>query len=383
MAAVSGIRALIRIHRSLNLQKSFRRSPLQLASNCITWRHCSGGNDPKLKTDTENKSLLANLNVLGVDLKMARQRQPGVLRRSFTNEMGLAQFLQEKGASHKVIASIVSRFPRAITRSLDHLKERWQLWRSVFNTDAEILSILERSPESFFRSSDNEALKKNIAFLISLGLNSKNLHRLLSTAPRTISNTVELNKQMVECLEDICLELGGQNPEQFATSIISKNMYILIKSTKRVRTNINTLKTSLMLSDVELLALLEGNGGDILDLSSDYLKKNIHSLEKKMSLLGYKNSDIKKLVLNYPMIIYISAATINSKLDCLLKGGITIEQILEKPKVLDYSIQNIKERLKALQRVGYDFEKNGINILDSSKKRFEAKVEKFSAISEE
>lgn len=383
MAAVSGIRTLMRIHHSLVLQKSFRRSPLQLASTCITWRHCSGNNDPTQPTNTENKSLLENLNVLGVDLKMARQRQPGVLRRSFTNEIGLAQFLQEKGTSHKVIASIVSRYPRAITRSLDHLEERWQLWRNIFNTDAEIVSILDRSPESFFRSSDNENLKKNIAFLTSLGLKSKDLHRLLTTAPRTFSNTLELNKQMVEFLEDICLELGGKNPEQFATSIISKNVYILIRSTKRVRININNLKNSLMLSDAELLALLEGNGAEIMDLSNEYLKKNIHSLEEKMSLLGCKRSDMKKLILNYPMIVYIGAATLNSKLDCLLKGGITIKQILEKPKVLDYSTQNITERLKELQRVGYDFEKNGINIMDSSKKRFVAKIEKLSGISEE
>ncbi|XP_014906151.1 transcription termination factor 1, mitochondrial isoform X1 [Poecilia latipinna] len=383
MASVSGIRTLIRIHHSLILQKSFRHSLLQLASTCITSRHCSGSNDPSLPSDTENKSLLENLSVLGVDIKMARQRQPGVLRKSFTNEICLAQFLQEKGASRKVIASIVSRYPRAITRSLDHLEERWQLWRNVFNTDAEIVSILDRSPESFFRSSDNDDLKKNIAFLISLGLNSKDLRRLLTTAPRTFSNTLELNKQMVEFLEDICLELGGKNPEQFATSIISKNVYLLIKSTKRVGTNINNLKTSLTLSDAELLALLQGKGVDILVLSNDCLKKNIHSLEKKMSVLGLKESDVKNLVLNYPNILYIGADTLNSKLDCLLKGGITIKQILEKPKVLDYSIQNITERLKELQRVGYDFEKNGINILDSSKKRFVAKIEKLSGVSEE
>ncbi|XP_038135301.1 transcription termination factor 1, mitochondrial [Cyprinodon tularosa] len=382
MAAVSGLRTLISVRHSVICQ-SFRLAPLQLTLTHLSWRQYSNSNGQQLQSNTENKSLLENLNLLGVDVKMARQRQPGVLRKTFTNELGLAQFLQGKGASRNVIASIVSRYPRAITRSADHLEQRWQLWRNVFNTDAEIVNILDRSPESFFRSSDNENLKKNIDFLISLGLNSKDLHRLLTTAPRTFSNSLELNKQMVELLEDICLELGGKNPEQFAKSVISKNLYILIRSTKRVKTNIDNLKTSLKLSDAELLALLQGQGADILDLSNEYLKKNVNNLEQKMSSLGCKKNDIKKLIINYPMILYIGPSTLNPKLDCLLKAGITIKQILEKPKVLDYSTQNITERLKELQRVGYDFEKNGIHILDTSKKRFVAKIEKLSSLPED
>ncbi|KAI3358085.1 hypothetical protein L3Q82_003094 [Scortum barcoo] len=304
--------------------------------------------------------------------------QPGVLRKAFTNEQGLVQFLQGKGASPKVIASIVSRYPRAITRSIEHLAQRWELWRIIFKADAEIVSIVDRSPESFFRSSDNGNLEKNIAFLISLGLNTKDLHRLLTTAPRTFSNSLELNKQMVEFLEDICAELGGKNPEQFPKEVISRNLYILIRSTKRVKTNIKILRTTLELKDSELLALLQGPGAEILDLSSDYLKKNFKNIQQKMISVGCKKADIKKLIISYPMILYIGLNTLNSKLDCLLRGGITIKQILEKPKVLDYSTQNITDRLEELQRVGYDFQKNGINILDSSRKRFDAKIEKLS-----
>lgn len=316
---------------------------------------------------------------MGVDLKMARQRQPGVLRKTFTNEQGLARFLQSKGASGKVIAGIISRYPRAITRSIEHLNQRWELWRNIFKTDGEIVSILDRSPESFFRSSDNENLEKNIAFLISLGLNSKDLHRLLTTAPRTFSNSVELNKQMVEFLEDVCVELGGQNPEHFAKTIISRNLYILIRSMKRVKTNIDFLRTSLKLNDAELLALLHGVGAEILDLSNEYLKKNFESLQQKMVSLGCGKADVKKLIISYPMVLYIGLETLSSKLDCLLKGGVTIKQIVDKPKVLDYSTQNITERLKELKKVGYDFQKNGINVLDSSWKRFAAKIEKLSA----
>lgn len=327
----------------------------------------------------ENESLLENLNLMGVDVKMARQRQPGVLRKSFTNEQGVAQFLQGKGASLKVIAGIISRYPRAITRSIEHLDQRWELWRNIFKTDAEIVSILDRSPESFFRSSDNGNLEKNIAFLTSLGLNTKDLHRLLTTAPRTFSNSLELNRQMVDFLEDICAELGGKNPEQFSKAVISRNLYILIRSTKRVKTNIDILRTSLKLCDSELLALLQGPGAEILDLSNEYLKKNFNCLLQKMISLGCRKADIKKLVIGYPMVLYIGPDRLSSKLDCLLNGGITMNQILEKPKVLDYSTQNITGRLEELKKVGYDFQKNGINVLDSSRKRFVAKMEKLTA----
>ncbi|XP_049458189.1 transcription termination factor 1, mitochondrial [Epinephelus fuscoguttatus] len=382
MAAVPGVWAFFSLHRSVILQCRFRLLPVQLTSVSLPRSLCStttSTNEPEPPENSENKSLLQNLNLLGVDVKKAHQRQPGVFRKVTTNEQGLAQFLKSKGASGKVIADIISRYPRAITRSINHLEQRWKLWKNIFKTDEEIVNILNRSPESFFRTSDNENLEKNIAYLTSLGLNTKDLHRLLTTAPRTFSNSLELNKQMVELLEDICAKLGGENPEQFAKAVISRNLYILIRSTKRVKTNIDVLRDSLNLSDSELLALLQGPGAEILDLSCEYLKKNFNTLQQRMVSLGCRKADIKNLILNYPMVLFIGPDTLSSKLDCLLKGGVTMKQIVEKPKVLDYSTQNILGRLVELKRVGYDFQKSGINILDSSRKRFAAKIEKLIA----
>ncbi|XP_073339855.1 transcription termination factor 1, mitochondrial [Pagrus major] len=386
MAAVRGLRALLSLHRSVMLQRSFGSIPVQLTSTCLSRRLLSSdtkSSEPLTPVNPVNESLLENLNLMGVDVTKARQRQPGVFRKACTNEQAVAQFLKGKGANRKVIASIISRYPRAITRSVGHLEQRWELWRNIFKTDAEIVTILDRSPESFFRSSDNGNLEKNIAFLTSLGMNTKELHRLLTTAPRTFSNSVELNRQMVEFLEDTCAELGGKNPEEFAKMVICRNLYILIRSMKRVKTNIDILRDSLKLSDSELLALLQGPGAEILDLSSEYLKKNFNSLKQKMVSLGCRQADIKKLILCYPMVLYIGLDTLSVKLDCLLKGGITMKQIVEKPKVLDYSTQNITGRLEELKKVGYDFKKNGINVLDTSRKRFDAKLERLAASTDE
>lgn len=386
MAAGPVLGSVLSLRHSAKLQGRLGCISVQLTSTCFTRKLCSSSNksnESKLPVNSENQSLLENLNLLGVDLTQARQRQPGVLRKSFTNEQGLTTFLESKGASGKVIASIITRYPRAVTRSFDHLSQRWELWRNIFKTDAEIVSILERSPESFFRSSDNNNLEKNITFLTSLGLTPKDLHRLLTAAPRTFSNRLELNKEMVKVLQEICAELGGENPEQFSKNVISRNLYILIRSTKRVKTNVDLLRVSLKLSDSELLSLVEGSGAAILDLSSEYLKKNFKSLQQKLYSLGCQEADIQQLVINYPMVLYIGSSTLISKLDCLLNGGITMKQILEKPKVLDYSTQNITRRLVLLKRLGYDFQKNGINVLDSSQKRFLAKIEKLTVSQDE
>ncbi|XP_049606557.1 transcription termination factor 1, mitochondrial [Syngnathus scovelli] len=377
----TAFKAFIGLHRLFTFQQTFKCITVQPVTTCPLPRFYNAApkeNDTKPSVNPENKSLLKNLNQLGVDVKKARQRQPGVLRRVFTNEQGLALFLQSKGASRQIVASIISRYPRAITRSLDHLEERWQLWRNIFQTDTEIVSILERSPESFFRSSDNSNLKKNIAYLSSLGLSNKDLHRLLTTAPRIFSNRLELNKQMVEFLEDISAELGGTASSEFAKAIISRNLYILIRSTKRVKANIDNLQAGLKLSNADLLTLLQGPAARILDLSSEYLKKNITNLKQRLLVLGLCEDDIKKMIVSFPTLLYTKEMTLNTKLDYLLKEGITIKQILKKPKILDYSMENVTAKIDKLRSVGYDFQAHGIGVLDLSQKRFSAKIEKLA-----
>ncbi|KAL4629819.1 transcription termination factor 1, mitochondrial isoform X2 [Arapaima gigas] len=326
----------------------------------------------------QNDSLLDSLVTLGVDVTMVRQRQPGILKKSFTNEHGLASFLQSKGASREAVASIISRFPRAISRSEEHLEERWQLWRRIFLSDREIVNILSRSPESFFRSSDNGNLEKNIVFLSSLGLSTKDLCRLLTTAPRTFSNSLELNRQMVELLKDVCLSLGGDNPDLFVKTVLSRNLYVLIRSTKRIKMNIEFLQKTLAPSNVKLLEILQGQGVVLLSLSNGYLTKNFGGIQQKLLSQGCGRDDVKKLITKYPPVLYISQENLTDKINCLQKGGVSIAQIIKKPKVLEFSIKNLTKRLQELKDVGYDFEKNGIGILDTSQRRFDAKLLRLS-----
>lgn len=352
------------------------------ASLPVTSRPCSSkpsNHEPPL----ENESLLENLSILGVDLPSARRRQPGVLRKLLTNEQGLALFLKSKGADQETIASIISRFPRSITRSCEHLEERWTLWRNVFKNDAEVVEILSRSPESFFRSSDNKNLEENISFLRMLGITGKDLHRLLTTAPRTFSNSVELNRNMVEFLKSVCVSFDGNDPERFARTVISRNLYVFIRSTNRIKANVDFLCRSLSLSNAEALGLFQSHGAQILDVSHESLKKHFQSLRTKLSSLGCDEADFKRMILNYSLVLFVSSERLNEKLDCLMDGGILAQQIVCKPKVLDFSIESIRQRLRELDALGYDFQKSGIAVLDTSKKRFLAKLERLSSAESE
>uniref|UniRef100_A0A452S963 Mitochondrial transcription termination factor 1 n=1 Tax=Ursus americanus TaxID=9643 RepID=A0A452S963_URSAM len=327
---------------------------------------------------SENEELLNNLLTMGVDVDMARKRQPGVFNRMGTKEQDLKMFLLSKGASKEVVASIISRYPRAITRTHESLSKRWDLWRKIMTSDLEIVNILERSPESFFRSNNNLNLENNIKFLSSVGLTHKCLCRLLTNAPRTFSNSLDLNKQMIEFLQEVCLSLGHNKPRDFVKKIILKNPFILIQSTKRVKTNIEFLQSTFNLDNEKLLVLLCGPGAKILDLSNDYVNRNYTNIKEKLFSLGCTEEEIHKFILRYPDVIFLGEKKFNDKIDCLKEETFSISQIIENPRILDSSINTLKSRIKELVNAGYNFSTSNIALLSWSQKRYKAKLKKLN-----
>ncbi|XP_032161226.1 transcription termination factor 1, mitochondrial [Mustela erminea] len=335
---------------------------------------CGNANSESL----ENEKLLNNLLTMGVDVDMAKKRQPGVFNRTGTKEQELKMFLLSKGASKEVIASVISRYPRAITRTPESLSERWDLWRKIMTSDLEIINILERSPESFFRSSNNLNLENNIKFFYSVGLTHKCLSRLLTNAPRTFSNSLDLNKQMIEFLQEVSLSLGYNKPRDFVRKIILKNPFILIQSTKRVKTNIEFLQSTFSLNNEKLLVLLCGPGAKILDLSNDYVNRNYTNIKEKLLFLGCTEEEIHKFILRYPDVIFLGEKKFNDKLDCLIEEKLSISQIIENPRILDSSINTLKSRIKELVNAGYNLSTSNIALLSWSQKRYKAKLKKLN-----
>ncbi|XP_004862436.1 transcription termination factor 1, mitochondrial [Heterocephalus glaber] len=327
--------------------------------------------EPSEKEDRLNK-----LITMGVDIDIAKKRQPGVFNRAVTNEQHLKTFLLSKGASKEVIASILSRYPRAVTRTSERLSQRWDLWRKIMASDLNIVNILERSPESFFRSGNNEELEKNINFLYSVGLTSKCLRRLLTSAPRTFSNSLDLNKQMVEFLHEVCLSLGYNDPTDFVRKIIFKNPFLLIRSTKRVKANIEFLQSTFTLNKEELLVLICGSGAGILDLSNNYVKRNYVNIKEKLFSFGCTEEEVQKFVLSYPDVIFLAEKKFNDKIDYLILEKVSISQIIENPRILDSSLSTLKNRVKELVHAGYDLSTSNITILSWSEKRYKTKLQK-------
>uniref|UniRef100_A0A8C6H9R0 Mitochondrial transcription termination factor 1 n=1 Tax=Mus spicilegus TaxID=10103 RepID=A0A8C6H9R0_MUSSI len=330
----------------------------------------------KESLEEEREDLLSNLVTMGVDIDMARRRQPGVFNKAVTNEQELKIFLLSKGASDKVIGSIISRYPRAITRTPESLSKRWDLWRKIMASDLEIVNILERSPESFFRSNNNLNLENNIKFLCSVGLTHKCLCRLLTNAPRTFSNSLNLNKQMVEFLQETGMSLGHNDPRDFVRKIISKNPSILIQSTKRVKTNIAFLQSIFNLNKEDLLLLICGPGARILDLSNDCTKKNYTNIRERLLSLGCSEEEVQRFVLSYLNMVFLSEKKFNDKIDCLIEGKVSASQIIENPRILDSSINTLKTRIRELSHAGYDLSTSSIALLSWSQRRYEAKLKR-------
>ncbi|XP_038627016.1 transcription termination factor 1, mitochondrial [Tachyglossus aculeatus] len=324
----------------------------------------------------ENGKSLSNLSITGMDLSQVQRnrRWPTRLRQSAINEKGLKQFLMARGASQEVVANIITRYPRAIVHSPQVLQRRWELWRGIITSDLEVVSILERCPESFFRNNSNTNLEQNIAFLSSLGLTPTCLSRLLTKVPRAFSNSLELNQQMVEYLQGVCQSQGGQSPQGFVLRVLSKNAFILNHSIKRVETNIDFLKGTFHLGGKDLLAVLGGPGSKILDMSNDCIKRNFWNIEAKLAGLGCCQEEVRAFVRSYLPMLFLSRATFNDKIDCLLQERIAISQIKACPNVLSASVSTLRSRARELVDAGCHRGNLNILFLSWSKNRFDAKM---------
>ncbi|XP_069816750.1 transcription termination factor 1, mitochondrial [Dendropsophus ebraccatus] len=324
----------------------------------------------------ENLNLVANLEKIGVDLAQIRKRNAILLKKTITYEQKLKQFLTEKGADTKMVASIISRYPRAITRNYEVLEEMWNIWKKILETDATVLSVAQRSPESFFRTSNTGNLTKNIRYLQSLGLPPKILSQLMVKSPRTFANSVDLNKQNVEYLLGLCTQLGGQNPREFIRELISRNIFILTKSTNRVQANVENIKSLMKLDDCVLLLWIQGDGAPLLSLSYTYFEDNFKNVQEVLQSLGCTESEISLYVFMYPKVMLMTPKIFANKIKVLLECGVGVQDILNTPNILAVNINSLKSRIKALKGCGYDFRISGLSVLILSQPKFISRLER-------
>ncbi|XP_044150676.1 transcription termination factor 1, mitochondrial-like [Bufo gargarizans] len=330
----------------------------------------------EVKAPVENLNLVTNLEKMGVDLSLVRKRHAILLKKTTTHEQKLKQFLIDKGADAKMVASIISRYPRAITRDYELLEEMWDIWKGILGMDATILSVALRSPESFFRTSNTENLLRNIRFLQSLGLPPKVLSQLMVKSPRTFANSVDLNKQNVEYLLDLCSQLGGKNPREFVRELISANIYILTKSTNRIQTNVQNMKSLMKLDDEALLLWIQGQGAPLLSLSYTYFEDNYKSAQAILQSLGCTEAEIALYIFMCPKVLLMTPKIFKNKINVLLECGVDVKDILNTPNILSVHVNNLKARIEELKDCSYDFRVSSLSVLQLSQTKFISRLEK-------
>ncbi|XP_073532586.1 transcription termination factor 1, mitochondrial [Phyllobates terribilis] len=328
------------------------------------------------KVPLENLDLVTSLENMGVDMTRVRKRHSVLLKKTTTHEQNLTRFLTDKGADTKMVASIISRYPQAITRDLEVLEKMWNVWKGILDSDLTILSVAQRSPESFFRTSNTGNLAKNIRYLQSLGIPPKVLSQLMVKSPRTFANSVDLNKQNVEYLLGLCTRLGGKDPRDFVRELISRNIYILTKSTSRIQNNIEKIKSLMKLDDRALLLWIQGDGSPIVNLSYTYFENNYRNAQAILLSLGCTEAEIALYIFTCPKLLLVTPTIFANKIKLLMGCGVDVKEILNNPNILAFHINNLKSRIKQLKDSGYDFRSSGLSVLLLGQAKFSSKLER-------
>lgn len=292
----------------------------------------------------------------------------------------LVEFLLEKGADTSTIESILTRNPHAATSCSKDLAGTWAMWQSILETDSAVLKVVKRSPHSFFRSGGVEKLSENISFLQSIDLTPKTLHQLMSRSPRTFANTVQLNKRTVSFLEMLCVRLGGEHPQKFVRQVITSNVFILTTSIRRLQANIECIQSLMKLEDKELLLWLEEKGACILDICNKYIEKDFLHIQEIMQSLGFLETEVIRYISENPHVFRQSSTNLNCKVKLLVGCKIDVRKIFDIPLYLNSSLETLKYRVKVLEKVGYDYRRNGPNILITSQAQFVSRLEKLSSL---
>ncbi|KAG8579686.1 hypothetical protein GDO81_011006 [Engystomops pustulosus] len=192
----------------------------------------------------ENKTTVDNLHKFSVNIKKIRQLKGWVLYKDVTYVEETANILKEMGASDVTVANILESCPESFLQEPTEIKTQKSIWNLVCPKDRELVSLIEKFPESFFICKSPTTQRANIKYFQDLGLNNKIVSRLLTSAPQIFCNQVESNKKVVDALEENYLSLGGKR-ENFKTwimKLISQDPFVLLKTTETMKENLKFLR---------------------------------------------------------------------------------------------------------------------------------------------
>ncbi|XP_043120028.1 transcription termination factor 2, mitochondrial [Puntigrus tetrazona] len=318
----------------------------------------------------ENPLAVNALYDLSVDISKVRKLRGWVLRQSpvYVNET--AALLREMGASGPVIARVLELHPEAILCTPDQMEAQKKLWMSVCASQKDLVGIIEKFPTSFFTSSsDHDNQKANIAYFQTLHLNKRIISKLMASAPQSFSRPMEQNEEMIQTLQKTYLDLGGKqnNMKIWLQKLLTQNPYVLLKLPKALHDNLAFLRNVGFTGD-ELLMLLSKLKGFVTELNPGSMSL---TLSYSRETLGCTEAELRRIVLHCPALLYYSVPILADRFKGLLAAGVSMEQIMESPAVLELTTQIVQYRIQKLRSFGYDVRSGSLEVLSGTKKDFE------------
>ncbi|KAM4037927.1 transcription termination factor 2, mitochondrial [Anomaloglossus baeobatrachus] len=321
------------------------------------------------KGTIENKRTVDDLYKLSVNIKKIRRLKSWVLYKDEAYVEETANILKEMGASDVTVANILESCPEAFLQKPAEINTQKSIWNLVCRKDKELISLIEKFPDSFFicRSPTNQ--RDNIKYFQDLGLNNKIVSRLLTSAPQIFCNQVENNKKMVDALEENYISLGGtkENFKTWIMKLISQDPFVLSKATMTMEENLKFFQ-DLGFRNEKVLKLLSKLKGFVFDLDKDTMEKGVLFT---MSTFECDKEELREMVMKSPALLYYSVPLLEERLQLLLREGATLSQIKECPNVLELTPQIVQFRVRKIKELGRRIQDQSLEVLNGTKKDFE------------
>ncbi|XP_016419914.1 transcription termination factor 2, mitochondrial-like [Sinocyclocheilus rhinocerous] len=318
----------------------------------------------------ENPLAINALYDLSVDISKVRKPRGWVLRQSPVYVSETAALLRDMGASGPVIARVLELHPEDILCKPDQIEAQKKLWMSVCTSQKDLVGIIEKFPASFFTSSsDHDNQKANIAYFQMLHLNKRIISKLMASASQSFRRPIEQNEQMIQTLQKTYLDLGGKedNMKIWLQKLLTQNPYVLLKLPDTLHDNVVFLRNAGFTGD-ELLRLFSKLKGFVTELNPESMRL---TLSYSRETLGCTETELRQIVLQCPALLYYSVPILADRFKGLLTAGVSMEQIMETPTVLELTTQIVQYRIQKLRSFGYDVCSGSLEVLNGTKKDFE------------
>ncbi|KAG9273096.1 transcription termination factor 2, mitochondrial [Astyanax mexicanus] len=330
---------------------------------CLTTKSCSS-------RQIENGLTVNALYNLSVDISKIRKLKGWVLRQSPAYTTETATLLKDMGASGPVIARVFELHPEAVLCRPEHLEAQKELWMSVCASQRDLVGIIEKFPSSFFTPPCHlDSQRANVMFFRGLGLNKRIVAKLMATAPQSFSRPVEQNEEMIQTLQKTYMELGGNETSMkvWLQKLLSQNPYVLLKPPAVLKDNLMFLQGRGFTS-TELLQLLSKLKGFVTEVQPESMDL---TLGYSQDMLSCTDTELRQIVLKCPALLYYSVPILADRFNGLLSAGISVQQIMETPTVLELTTQIVQYRIQKLRSYGYDIRTGSLEALNGTKKDFE------------